>query len=75
MRVEIDGEIYDTDNAKCRFYYDGTLDFMEDFLYATETLYETEDGKDSIYLPGPGCAGLWHGSGFLREDRDRTQNF
>ena len=50
MRVEIDGKIYDTDNAKCRFYYDGTLDFIEDFLYVAETLYETEDGKDSIYI-------------------------
>ena len=44
MRVEIDGKVYDTEKAKCRFYYDGTLDFIEDFLYAAETLYETEEG-------------------------------
>ena len=49
MRAEIDGKIYDTDNAKCRFYYDGTLDFIEEFLYAAETLYETEDGKHFLF--------------------------
>lgn len=49
MRAEINGKIYDTEKAKCRFYYDGTLDFIEEFLYAAETLYETEDGESFLF--------------------------
>lgn len=49
MRAEIYGKIYDTENAKCRFYYDGTLDFIEEFWYAAETLYETEDGEYFLF--------------------------
>ena len=49
MRVEIDGKVYDTEKAECRFYYDGTLDFAEEFVYAGETLYETADGEYFLF--------------------------
>ena len=56
MRVEIDGKVYDTEKAKCRFYYDGTLDFAEEFVYAAETLYETEIGEHFLFCE---CEPRW----------------
>ncbi|MBR4296308.1 MAG: hypothetical protein IKT56_05700 [Clostridia bacterium] len=56
MKRTIKGKVYDTKTAKICCSCDLSIDFIDEFRYMTETLYETPEGNFFLYCD---CEPRW----------------